>query len=1116
MTDSVSRQRLPVPLAYRQADRAQVLAKLIHELVQGTPTKAAMALKTKSRSDPTVALLDAWATIADVIDFYQERIATESYLTTATEPESVLALAALLGYRPRPGLAATCWLAYTLVPDPTDTAVLMPKHQMVQSIPGAGELPQTFETTDDLIARPSWNTLPVKTTAPLQIVTGDPNAQTYRMPAQFIVAGAIPPLKPNDVVLITPTQSLQSSSDCLVLRASNVTSDVIAKKTTVTLQTTATPQQMALQSTAATQQQPPNNLIDAMDSLIDPLTRPPSTPPATGIDIQRDPVKIFPRDARAGLPDISAKVLTALHPGLAKALYPALASSTIGAPQVNSVQALRATTVPFGVQIPPRPKFDNQGQPLTPQEWPLNDNQTLRIALDPDVTAAMISDRVLPSFLQASVRFDAVIQDGDTDSSYHDAVTIRDATTPTHLTSGAGSITLSSPDTGPPVVAVAAPPPPGNVLELTDPAAGLDGVSVTLTEDPNNDPQVTVHAPGAGDDVTVGIDVTGTTTSAASRGIYVTVGIPPQFTPRGPLRLVIEVVTALAVSSESPTVLELNERRDDILAGSYVMIEDGSQAPVASAVTQLNPRGDSQFSYPIVTQVQSASPTVVNRYGMSMTVTRLKLASNWIDKGKRLLSDVRNLVVHALSVPLDLMEVPWDAPVSGQTVEVDGLYPGLDTGHRLVLTGTRADPALGDATVQAGEAIMVAGVSAPADPSHTGQTPCTTLRLATPLAYTYRRDTVTLYGNVVPAHHGATITETPTPAGNPANPVFTLAQSPVLADPSGTEAGFASSLQLVIDGRTWTWVPRLDDNTPARSYTTGTDNQGRTTITLGQPLPHPASTVTAKYRAGIGSAGNVRAGQLSQPLTRPLAVAKVTNPLPASGGADPDGPDTVRTGAPRGLQALGRVVSVQDAADIALSWAGIGKATATLGGDGNRDTPIVAVAGLSPTPLDPGSTLITDLTAALAAAGEIAVPIKVVPAASTLIVLDMQIRHDPDNSWRTIEPAVRTELTDTYGYDHRDIDEDIVISDLIAIVHRVDGVRSCTITGIAQIPYDSEASNIATLSLEPPASSGRIPVEGSALPSSGSPPPAPVPAVGYISAAVADTLILRELTDDHT
>jgi hypothetical protein len=47
-------------------------------------------LTTRDPSDPAMALLDAWATVADVLAFYQERIANEGYLRTATERRSIL------------------------------------------------------------------------------------------------------------------------------------------------------------------------------------------------------------------------------------------------------------------------------------------------------------------------------------------------------------------------------------------------------------------------------------------------------------------------------------------------------------------------------------------------------------------------------------------------------------------------------------------------------------------------------------------------------------------------------------------------------------------------------------------------------------------------------------------------------------------------------------------------------------------------------------------------------------------------------------------------------------------------------------------------------------------
>ena len=56
-------------------------------------TRPLAALTTRAPDDPAIALLDAWATVADVLTFYQERIANEGFLRTATERRSVLELA---------------------------------------------------------------------------------------------------------------------------------------------------------------------------------------------------------------------------------------------------------------------------------------------------------------------------------------------------------------------------------------------------------------------------------------------------------------------------------------------------------------------------------------------------------------------------------------------------------------------------------------------------------------------------------------------------------------------------------------------------------------------------------------------------------------------------------------------------------------------------------------------------------------------------------------------------------------------------------------------------------------------------------------------------------------
>ena len=146
-------------------------------------------LTTRDDDDFTIALLDAWATVGDVLTFYQERIANESYLRTATERLSVLELARLINYQLRPGVAASTYVAFTLEEAKGalgqalaigTTATLAPEKlppviigigTKVQSIPGPGEEAQTFETIEEIEARVTWNAIKPRLTQPQTIST---------------------------------------------------------------------------------------------------------------------------------------------------------------------------------------------------------------------------------------------------------------------------------------------------------------------------------------------------------------------------------------------------------------------------------------------------------------------------------------------------------------------------------------------------------------------------------------------------------------------------------------------------------------------------------------------------------------------------------------------------------------------------------------------------------------------------------------------------------------------------------------------------------------------------------------------------------------------------------
>lgn len=150
-------------IAYRVGTHADFKRAMLAGLSDAERPQLAQ-LRTRDDDDFSIALLDAWATVSDVLTFYQERIANESYLRTATERLSVIELARLIGFKPRPGVAASTALAFTMeegagAPDQAVKQTLVPRGTQVQSIPGPGQQAQIFETIEDITARLEWNAM---------------------------------------------------------------------------------------------------------------------------------------------------------------------------------------------------------------------------------------------------------------------------------------------------------------------------------------------------------------------------------------------------------------------------------------------------------------------------------------------------------------------------------------------------------------------------------------------------------------------------------------------------------------------------------------------------------------------------------------------------------------------------------------------------------------------------------------------------------------------------------------------------------------------------------------------------------------------------------------------
>ena len=175
-------------ILYRVGTQAEFKETLIARL-SSSKQASLRNLTTRDDDDFTIALLDAWATVGDVLTFYQERIANESYLRTATERFSVLELARLINYQLRPGVAASSYVAFTLeeakgalgqalaigttatlAPDKLPPVIIGPGTK-IQSIPGPGEEAQTFETVEEIEAHVTWNAIKPRLTQPQTIAT---------------------------------------------------------------------------------------------------------------------------------------------------------------------------------------------------------------------------------------------------------------------------------------------------------------------------------------------------------------------------------------------------------------------------------------------------------------------------------------------------------------------------------------------------------------------------------------------------------------------------------------------------------------------------------------------------------------------------------------------------------------------------------------------------------------------------------------------------------------------------------------------------------------------------------------------------------------------------------
>ncbi|MCA9933415.1 MAG: putative baseplate assembly protein [Anaerolineales bacterium] len=481
--------------------------------------------------------------------------------------------------------------------------------------------------------------------------------------------------------------------------------------------------------------------------------------------------------------------------------------------------------------------------------------------------------------------------------------------------------------------------------------------------------------------------------------------------------------------------LVLDKEYDQIVPDSWVVIQRSDE------------------DEPRFCRATAVQPVSRAAYGLSGRATKLTLDQNWL-KEDDTFEVVRKTAVYAQSESLPLAQEPVVDDIGSNAIELNGLYDGLEPGRWLILSGERAD-----IPVQESELVMLAGVEQTFDPHLPGDTTHSTLVLTQELLHSYKRKSVIIYGNVAPATHGETRKEVlGSGNGRFSRQTFPLQKSPLTHLAAPTPSGTQSSLELYVNDIRWQeaeglfWLDKQD-----RGYITQTDEDDATTVIFGDGqygtrLPTGVENVRAVYRTGIGSVGNVAAEQISQLAKRPLGVKGVTNPLRASGGADRESTDHARQNAPLAVMALDRLVSVQDYADFARTFAGIAKTHATRLPFGRQKLIHLTIAGANDIPVDPTSELYDNLCQALRQQGNPQQAIQVEARDLLLLIISAQVRLLPGYQWETAVPHIREALLTTFSFKRQELGQDVFLSKVISIMQHVPGVAYVDVDIFGSIP----------------------------------------------------------------
>jgi hypothetical protein len=1028
-------------------------------------TRPLDGLKTRLSGDPSIGLLDSAATMLDVLTFYQERIANEGYLRTATERLSVLELGRLVGYKPRPGVASSVYLAYTM--EETSEPALIPEGALAKSVPAPGELSQSFETSEKIEARKEWNDLAARRSRPQMIVAS--NAKTIGV---IYFEGVETNLKTNDPLLFT----FGGERPPVVRRVETVEVSFEEKKTKVTLQFTSvfSPLLALIEKYLGNykaygldeRDELVGRALGVLDDLADVFDEDESIPDleemfgrmvllvididASGnnclqkwfaslvenvINVVLESERDLEFTGMLGIANVDPEdeqikkalgILRGYEGFDTLLLNSARVAVTTGTGSVAAVNLIRDL---FGAKAPPPSPFANLLQFTAPLTKPPSRQPRNSVSLDRDVQRVLdVSRDTLPKILTS-------FKPGLRDTAYK---------------AWSGTRVKPGPDRDRPAKVYA--------LRTT---ASLFGSTVQ--------PRI--------------LDIERPSGRILRTGEYAVASIDgvEYFQQTGGFILNVAAAASTDITMtkhEEERSIFLDATYDKVVAGSWVVI-DTSQVDrdklTHFTIPLADPAGDPDVpsQKTLVVRAEEVLHGISrSEYGFGAKATRIRIGTPWIDfpetqdeleeireivtetnPGRRQdlldndFSIIRNTLVYTQSEELALADEPVKGDVCGELVELGALYDGLQSGMWVIVSGERTDIP-GATGIMGAELAMLRDIRQDSDPDLPGDKTHTTLIFANKLNYTYKRETVVIYGNVVKATHGETRNEV-LGSGDAARALqaFVLKQPPLTFVSAPNAEGIDSTLHVRVNDVEWYETDSLAGlGKTDRNFVTKTDDEAKTTVVFGNGergarLPTGVENIAAVYRNGIGKGGNVGARQISIPVTKPLGVKEVINPIRASGGADRETRDQARRNVPIALRALDRLVSTRDYADFARTFAGIGKARSARLKDVHRPVVHVTIAGVDDIPIDANSDLYRNLKRAFAKNGDPHQAVRVDTRELVALIISANVSIGAEYKWESVEPKIRAALLDTFSFERRELGQSAFLSEVIGTIQSVTGVR---------------------------------------------------------------------------